>query len=128
VRQRFGEVVVFADDEEYSVIPTEVVRGLCAAATCFVWVYFEAALADAPASARPCASRTIANITMMEPKNLDIAASIRSETTQTEQLWTSLSTTLFGVLFCPWNSGCAQVLGRAIINHSSPSKSAIISP
>jgi hypothetical protein len=99
VRQRFGEVVVFADDEEYSVIPTEVVRGLCAAATCFVWVYFEAALADAPASARPCASRTIANITMMEPKTLDIAASIRSETTQTEQLWTSLSTTLFGVLF-----------------------------
>jgi hypothetical protein len=87
VRQRFGGLGVFADDEEYSVIPTEVVRGWCAAATCFVCEYFEAALADAPASARPCASRTIANITMKKPRNLCIPASIRSETTQTEQLW-----------------------------------------
>jgi len=49
--------------------------------------YFEGALADAPASARPDASSATASIAndVMMVAHLNIAASIRFETTQTAQ-------------------------------------------
>jgi hypothetical protein len=73
-----------------------------------LWVYFDAALPDAPASARPDTSSDaarIADAAMMVV--LCIPASIRFETTQTEQTSISCvtlpcdvwhSTTLLGVL------------------------------
>jgi hypothetical protein len=80
VHYRLGEVA-FAEDEEYSVIPTSVLRTCrtwCVAKVCFVCVYFDGALADAPASARPGVSTAaaIANIPKTEATNLNIAPSI----------------------------------------------------
>jgi hypothetical protein len=109
---------VLADDEEYSVIAKSDVRAGRLVRTVATWVvwweYFEAALADAPASARPdtssAAARTASVPAMVA---LYIAVSIWFETTQTEQTWkfgsskdleveqtwkVSYSTTLFGVV------------------------------
>jgi hypothetical protein len=58
------------------------------AATWLGWPYFEAALADAPASARPDTSiiaTRIASVPLIAAKDLSIAPSIWFETTQTEQ-------------------------------------------
>jgi hypothetical protein len=88
-----------ADDEEYSVIlkSRDACPLVCATATWLVWLYFEAALvAPPPAAAGPdtstAAART-ASVPLMVVFN--IAISIRSETTQTEQpLAFSCSTTV----------------------------------
>jgi hypothetical protein len=55
--------------------------------TWLLWVYFDGALADAPAWALPDASSAAARIAspVIVARLLDIAASIRFETTQTEQ-------------------------------------------
>jgi hypothetical protein len=109
---------VLADDEEYSVIAKSDVRAgrlVRTVATWVVWwVFFEAALADAPASARPDTSSAVARTASVPAMvALYIAVSIWFETTQTEQTWkfgsskdleveqtwkVSYSTTLFGVV------------------------------
>jgi hypothetical protein len=66
------------------------------AATWLGWPYFEGALADAPASARPdanSAAARMANAPVMGVRRLYIAPSIWSETTQTEQVLTFPSST-----------------------------------
>ena len=83
---------VLADDEEYSVIAKSDVRAgrlLRTVATWVVWwEYFEAALADAPASARPDTSSAVARTASVPAMvALYIAVSIWFETTQTEQTW-----------------------------------------
>jgi hypothetical protein len=109
---------VLADDEEYSVIAKSDVRAGRLVRTVATWVgwweYFEAALADAPASARPDTSSAVARTASVPAMvALYIAVSIWFETTQTEQTWkfgsskdleveqtwkVSYSTTLFGVV------------------------------
>ena len=77
-----------ADDEEYSVIlkSRDACPPVCAAATWLVWLYFEAALvAPPPAAAGPDTSTAAARIASAPVVVFNIAISIRSETTQTEQ-------------------------------------------
>ena len=91
-RQCFA-VGFLADDEEYSVIlkselrVCRVVRAEDAVATWVALVYFEGALADAPASARSNVSSdpAIATAAIMMTRHLDIASSIWFGTTQTKQ-------------------------------------------
>jgi hypothetical protein len=80
---RYRRGAFFADDEEYSVIPKSFLcacRLVCwAAATWLVWLYFEGALADAPACAlsdTSTAPERMASVPAMVAKYLDIAASI----------------------------------------------------
>jgi hypothetical protein len=101
-------------DEEYSVIPISglrtcrTVRTWDTEAAWLGWPYFEAALADAPASARPDTSSAAARIASVPVMvGLYIPASIWFETTQTEQALISvcrrfLSTTLSAVLLSLW--------------------------
>jgi hypothetical protein len=94
----------FADDEEYSVIATLDVRAACWVRTLAVWLewaYFEAALADPPASAPPETSAAVATIASVPIMALYIAISIWLGTTQTEQTWTFPNRLLCSASCCP---------------------------